>query len=97
MQIPDPEKGRKLHPHMEINILSKEIQDKLKHKGLQVIQELNCVLASKPQWCFGDHPEKKSVYSQFHSDQKITYVSSACPASSLVSPAGNQGRNFDYK
>lgn len=47
MQISDPEKGRKLHPHVEINILTKETQDKLKHKGLQTVQGLSCVLASK--------------------------------------------------
>lgn len=70
MKISDPEKGRKLHPHMEINILTKETQDKLKHKGMQIIQGLNCVLASKAQWYFGDHPKKKAVYSQLHGDQK---------------------------
>lgn len=40
------------------------------NKGMQIIQRLSCVLASKPQWCFGGHPKKKAVYSQLHSDQK---------------------------
>lgn len=55
---------------MKINILTKETQDELKHKGMQIIQGLSCVLASRPQWCFGGHAKKKAVYSQLHSDQK---------------------------
>lgn len=70
MQISDPEIGRKLHPHMEMNILTEETQGKSKHEEMQIIQGLNCVLASKPQWHFGDHPKNKAVYSQLHSNQK---------------------------
>lgn len=49
---------------MENNVLTKETQDKSKYKRTPIIQKLNdCVLASKLQWYFGDHPKKKAIYS----------------------------------
>lgn len=48
---------------MENNVLTKETQDKLKYKGMQIIQKLNdCVLASKRQWYFGDSPKKGYLF-----------------------------------
>lgn len=48
---------------MENNVLTKETQDKLKYKGMQIIQKLSdCALASKLQWYFGDRPKKGYLF-----------------------------------
>lgn len=63
--------------------------EKLKYKGMQIIQELNQLASSIL---------KKAIYSQYHCNGKLVRVSSSCTAATLAVlclEQKNQRRNFD--